>query len=68
MPETSKPLPANPSLEQLQKRAKNRLREQRAAGNANARLADAQFSIAREHGFETWAKLKHHRNAPSARD
>src|SRR5258708_1882699 len=23
-------------------------------------LADAQFVIAREYGFETWAKLKHH--------
>jgi hypothetical protein len=25
-----------------------------------ATLADAQFVIAREYGFETWAKLKHH--------
>jgi hypothetical protein len=25
-----------------------------------ARLADAQFVIAREYGFATWAKLKHH--------
>lgn len=53
-------LPANPSLEQLQKRAKERLRELRASENAGATLADAQFSIAREYGFETWAKLKHH--------
>ena len=26
----------------------------------NAALADAQFVIAREYGFESWAKLKHH--------
>jgi hypothetical protein len=60
MSETSTPLPANPSLGQLQKRAKERVRELRAAGDAGATLADAQFAIAREHGFETWAKLKHH--------
>src|SRR5262249_1325803 len=29
----------------------------------DAALADAQFVIAREHGFETWAKLKHHIHA-----
>ncbi len=56
----STPLPANPSLAQLQKRAKERVRELRAAGKPNATLADAQFAIAHEHGFETWAKLKHH--------
>ncbi len=60
MSETPTPLPANPSLGQLQKRAKERVRELRAAGDAAATLADAQFAIAREHGFETWAKLKHH--------
>src|SRR6185437_163538 len=60
MSETPTPLPANPSLEQLQKRAKERLRELRAAGGAKATLADAQFAIAREHGFATWANLKHH--------
>ena len=65
MSETVRPLPANPSLEQLQKRAKERVRELRAAGQADATLAavtlaDAQFAIAREYGFETWARLKHH--------
>jgi hypothetical protein len=60
MPETSMPLPANPSLEQLQKQAKDRVRKLRAAGHANITLADAQFAIAREYGFETWARLKHH--------
>ncbi len=60
MSDTPTPLPINPSLEQLQKRAKERVREARATGNQNAMLADAQFAIAREHGFETWAKLKQH--------
>src|SRR5580692_6009307 len=60
MSETSPPLPANPSLEQLQKRAKERVRQMRAAGAADATLADAQFAIAREYGFPTWAALKHH--------
>jgi hypothetical protein len=69
-------LPANPSLEQAQKQAKELLRQQRAADpTAQARflaasprgtapdkptLADAQFVIARECGFEAWAGLKHH--------
>ena len=71
-------LPARPSLEQLQKQAKELLarivlraiaprskdsaRPTRAPDRAASRpvLADAQFVIARENGFETWAKLKHH--------
>lgn len=60
MPESTTPLPANPSLEQLHKQAKDRVRELRDAGDPNATLADAQFAIAREYGFETWAKMKHH--------
>jgi hypothetical protein len=60
MSDTPTPLPANPSLEQLQKRAKDRVRALREAGNTGATLAEAQFAIAREHGFESWAKLKHH--------
>ncbi len=60
MSEPLTPLPANPSLKQLQKRAKDRVRDLRAAGDANVTLADAQFAIAREYGFESWAKLKHH--------
>src|SRR6202035_5004069 len=60
MSETSTPLPANPSLEQLHKQAKDRLRELRDAGQADAKLADVQFAIAREYGFETWTKLKRH--------
>jgi hypothetical protein len=57
-------LPARPSLEQLHKQAKELLRQCRTGESAtlsrDATLADAQFTIAREYGFETWAKLKHH--------
>jgi len=64
-------LPARPSLEHLQKQAKELLRQHRSGDEAaTARflaftrtaehLADAQFVIARENGFETWAELKHH--------
>jgi ankyrin repeat protein len=68
------PLPAHPSFEQLRKRAKELLRAVRS-GDANAirrfepyvahapsatSLADAQFVIAREYGFASWARLKRH--------
>jgi hypothetical protein len=61
-------LPARPSLEQLQKQAKELLRGYRAGEStaaerfraADPSLADAQFIIAREHGFESWARLKHY--------
>ncbi len=45
------------SLEQLRKLAKERVRERRAAGE-DAKLADAQFELARELGFRSWPKLK----------
>ena len=66
-------LPDRPSLEQLRKRAKQLLRQLREADpSATERLrkfkqnfsdpilADAQFVIAREHGFESWPRLVHH--------
>lgn len=66
-------LPDRPSLAQLRKRAKELLQELRNGDpSATARLrkyepkvsdpilADAQFVIAREHGFESWPKLVHH--------
>jgi uncharacterized protein len=66
-------LPARPSLEQLRKRAKELLRDVRDAEpsalarlrahvseSGSATLADAQFVIAREHGFASWTKLKRH--------
>jgi uncharacterized glyoxalase superfamily protein PhnB len=51
--------PAHPSIEQLRKRAKERLVALRTA-EPSARLADAQLAIAREHGFDSWPKLVDH--------
>jgi ankyrin repeat protein len=45
------------SLEQLRKQAKERVRERRAAGQ-ELKLAEAQFELARELGFQSWPKLK----------
>jgi ankyrin repeat protein len=45
------------NLEQLRKRAKERVRERRAAGE-DAKLADVQFELACELGFQSWPKLK----------
>lgn len=67
-------LPARPSLAQLQKQAKDLLRQYRAgdaaalerfraARSGRVTLADAQLILAREYGFESWAKLKHHLEA-----
>ncbi len=48
-------LPARPNLEQYKKQAKDLLKGWKAADPATKRrLADAQFEIAREHGFDTW--------------
>lgn len=52
----SRPLPAHPNLEFERKRAKKLLREMRGA-NEQAKLADAQFAIAREYGFSSWPRL-----------
>jgi predicted enzyme related to lactoylglutathione lyase len=59
MSEPSSSLPARPSIEQLRKRAKERLADLRST-NPSAQLADAQFVIAREHGFDSWPKLVDH--------
>src|SRR5262245_16380007 len=72
-------LPAQPSLEQLRKQAKDLIRAYRSGnvaafsrlrthksvisepmGHHPATLADAQLCLAREHGFESWPKLKRH--------
>jgi ankyrin repeat protein len=45
------------SLEQLRKQANERVRERRASGQ-QVKLADVQFELAREHGFQSWPKLK----------
>jgi ankyrin repeat protein len=75
MPTSSSLLPERPSLEQLRKQAKDLLRAIRANdAGATTRLraqaprptrqavtlADAQFVLAREYGYESWAKLKRH--------
>ena len=44
-------------LAQLRKQAKERVRERRAAGRPIT-LAEAQFELARGHGFASWPKLK----------
>jgi uncharacterized glyoxalase superfamily protein PhnB len=59
MSEPFSPLPARPSIEQLRKRAKDRLRVMRETDRV-AKLADAQFLLAREHGFDSWPKLVDH--------
>ena len=53
------PLPENPSLEWLGKEAKRCLQELRQV-NPVARLADAQFEVARRYGFSSWRALKAH--------
>jgi ankyrin repeat protein len=60
-------LPDRPSLEQLRKQAKELLEALRAIDPA-ATLAAAQHELAREYGFESWPKLRHHVDVtPSAR-
>jgi ankyrin repeat protein len=52
-------LPERPNLEWLRKQAKRRLIEQRRV-RPDARLADAQFDLARDFGFSSWRELKAH--------
>jgi len=75
-PASSSSLPARPSLDQLRKQAKELLKDYRAGDRSAASrfqvhdpraisakrvaLADAQLVLAREYGFRTWTKLKHH--------
>lgn len=59
MPE---PLPDNPDIAWLRKQAKHRLAELRRA-NPGAKLADAQFEIAKRYGFSSWRALKEHLDA-----
>jgi len=48
-------LPPRPSLEQLRKQAKERL-----DAMDGAKLADAQFALACDYGFDSWPKLARH--------
>jgi hypothetical protein len=58
-PSALPPLPENPDLDWLRKRAKRRLDELRKA-NPAAQLAGAQFEVARQYGFSSWRALKAH--------
>ena len=55
MSDSPSTLPPRPSLEQLRRQAK-----ERARATPDAMLADAQFALAREYGFDSWPKLVHH--------
>jgi len=55
MSDTPLDLPPRPSLEQLRKQAKERL-----AVMPGGKLADAQFALARDYGFDSWPKLMRH--------
>jgi hypothetical protein len=54
---SARALPARPNLEHLKNEAKQRLDALRHA-NPSAKLAKAQFQLAREHGFASWRELK----------
>jgi ankyrin repeat protein len=53
------PLPDNPNLDWLRKQAKRRLDELQKI-DPEATLSDAQFELAKEHGFSSWRALKAH--------
>jgi ankyrin repeat protein len=53
------PLPDNPNLDWLRKEAKRRLKELREK-NPTAKLAEAQFDLAKRYGFSSWRALKAH--------
>jgi ankyrin repeat protein len=55
-------LPDAPSLDWLRTQAKQRLATLRAT-SPHARLADAQFELAKEYGFPSWRALKAHVDA-----
>lgn len=57
-------LPDNPNLDWLRKEAKRRLAELRVA-QPSAKLADAQFNLARAYGFASWRALRKHIDALS---
>ena len=56
-PSVPTPLSPRPDLEHLKKQAKRRLDEMRRH-DPRAKLADAQYALAREHGFASWRELK----------
>jgi ankyrin repeat protein len=52
-------LPDAPNIDWLRKEAKRSLEELRKA-NPDAKLADAQFDLAKKYGFSSWRALKAH--------
>ena len=52
-------LPEKANLEWLRKEAKRRLETLRQT-TPDAKLADAQFNVAKEYGFASWRALKDH--------
>ena len=52
-------LPDAPNLDWLRKQAKRRLEELRQT-SPDAKLADAQFDLAKRYGFASWRALKAH--------
>jgi hypothetical protein len=58
-PGSASSLPDAPNLDWLRKQAKRRRQELRQV-NPAARLADAQFDLAKQHGFSSWRTLKAH--------
>ena len=55
----SRDLPPRPNLDHLKKQAKELLPALKQQ-NPDARLADAQHTLAREYGFASWPRLKKH--------
>ena len=60
MSETPRPFPRIPRWNNYKSEPKSGCANCAPRDMPNATLADVQFAIAREYGFETWAKLKHH--------
>jgi len=55
------PLPERPNLEQYKKQAKDMVKAAKLSPvSTELTLADAQLTIAREHGFESWPKFALH--------
>jgi hypothetical protein len=57
----TKQLPDRPNLEQYKKQAKDLVRRGKAGNpSSTITLTEAQFTIAREHGFDSWPKFAQH--------
>jgi ankyrin repeat protein len=64
---SSRSLPERPNLEHLRNEAKA-LHKTLRAKNPDVKLTDAQRQLARDYGFETWAKLRAHVQSARADD